>query len=104
MVRSLSGSVLMTARNAFFSLPVLALDRKVVLMMNQRRRQHFFGQLEELERERAGDDRRVLDEVRHFVSSPDSCAHDAADAALQPLRLGVELARDLVVALARARG
>ena len=26
--------------------------------------------------------------------------HDAADAALQPLRLGVELARDLVVALA----
>ena len=69
MVRSLSGSVLMTARNAFFSLPVLVLDRKVVLMMNQRRRQHFLGQLEELVRERAGDDRRVLDQVGHFVAA-----------------------------------
>ena len=51
-------------------LAVLALDRKVVLMVNQRRRQHFIGQLEELERERAGDDRRVLDEVGHFLQQP----------------------------------
>ena len=51
-------------------LAVLGLDRKVVLMVNQRRRQHFFGQLEELERERAGDDRRVLDEIGHFVQQP----------------------------------
>jgi hypothetical protein len=43
IVRSLSGSVLMTARNAFFQLPVFAFDRKVMLMMNQRRRQHFSG-------------------------------------------------------------
>ena len=48
-------------------LAVLALDRKVVLMVNQRRRQHFLGQLEELERERAGDHRRVLDEIGHLV-------------------------------------
>ena len=48
-------------------LAVLALDRKVMLMMNQRRRQHFLRQLEELERERAGDDRRILDQIRHLV-------------------------------------
>ena len=53
-------------------LAVLALDRKVVLMMNQRRRQHFLGQLEELERERAGDDRRILDQIGHFEQQPDS--------------------------------
>ena len=35
---------------------VLAFDRKVMLMVNQRRRQHFLGKLEELERERAADD------------------------------------------------
>ena len=81
-------------------LAVLGLDRKVVLMVNQRRRQHFVGQLEELERERAGDDRRVLDQIGHLVQQPRLAADDAADAALQALRLRVELARDLVVALA----
>ena len=79
---------------------VLAFDRKVVLMMNQRRRQHFVGQLEEFVREGAGDDRRVLDEVGNFVKQTGVAVDDAADAALQPLRLRVELARDLVVPLA----
>ena len=81
-------------------LAVLGLDRKVVLMMNQRGRQHFVGQLEELERERAGDDRRVLDQIGHLEQQPGLAVHGPADAALQPLRLRVELARDLVVALA----
>ena len=53
-------------------LSVLALDREVVLMVNQRRRQHFLGQLEELEREGAGDDRRVLDQVGHFAAAAPS--------------------------------
>ena len=56
-------------------LAVLGLDRKVVLMMNQRRRQHFLGQLEELVRERAGDDRRVLDQIGHLVQQPGLAVH-----------------------------
>ena len=67
IVRSLSGSVLITARNAFFSLPSSPSTGKVVLMVNQRRRQHFLRQLEELDGEGAGDDRRVFDQVGHFV-------------------------------------
>ena len=100
IVRSLSGSVLMTARNAFFSLPVFGLDREVVLMMNQRRRQHFIGQLEELGAEGAGHDRRVLDEVGHLGEQAGLGAHHPADAPLEPLRLRVELAGNLVVPLA----
>ena len=46
---------------------VFGLDRKVVLMVNQRGRQHFLGKLEELVRERPRHDRRVLDEVGHLV-------------------------------------
>ena len=79
---------------------VLSLDRKVVLMMNQRRRQHLIRQLEELEREGAADHRRVLDEIGHLVEEPGLGAGDAADAALQALCLRVELACNLVVALA----
>ena len=83
IVRSLSGSVLMTARNAVFSLPVLVLDRKVVLMMDQRRRQHFFGQLEEL---RARTCRRRPTGTRRGPAlrckQPGLAVHDAADAAL----------------------
>ena len=51
-------------------------------------------------RERAGDDRRVLDQIGHFVQQARLAVHGAAHAPLQPLRLRVELARDLVVALA----
>ena len=81
-------------------LPVVALDREIVLVMHERRRQHFVGQLEELRRERAGDDRRVLDQIGHFLQQRRFLARRAAHAALQPLRFRVELARDLVVALA----
>ena len=41
--------------------------REVMLMMNHRRRQHFLRQLEELDREMAGDDRWVFNQVRHFL-------------------------------------
>ena len=81
-------------------LSVLSLDRKVVLMMNQRRRQHLIRQLEELEREGAADDRGVLDEIGHLVEESGLGAGAAADAPLQALCLRVELAGDLVVALA----
>src|SRR5438046_10352871 len=70
-----------------------------MLMGNWRRRQHFLGQLEELERERAGDDRRVLDEIGDFVQQAGIAVDGPAHAALEALRLRVELARDLVVAL-----
>ena len=46
---------------------VFGLDRKVMLMVNQRRRQHFLGKLEKLVREGAGHDRRVLDEIGDLV-------------------------------------
>ncbi len=81
-------------------LPVVAFHRKVMLMVNQRRRQHLFGKLEELEREGAGDDRWVLDEVRNLLEQRGILAHGAADAALQALRFRIQLARDLVVPLA----
>jgi len=100
MVRSLSGSMLMTARKRFLELAVLALNWKVMLMMNQRRRQHLFGKLEELARECAGDDRRILDQIGHFVEEARVLADDAADATLEALGFRVECAGDLVVALA----
>ena len=59
--------VLVTARNAGISAPVAPTHRKEMLMMNQRRRQHFRRQRQELGAERAGDDRRELDEIRHFL-------------------------------------
>ena len=80
-------------------LAVFRFDRKVVLMMNQRGRQDFFGKIEELVSERAGHDRRVLHQVGDFVEQPRLSMNDAADPALQPLCLGVELAGDLVVTL-----
>jgi hypothetical protein len=71
-----------------------------VLMMNQRRRQYFGWELEKFERERAGHDGRILDEIWHFLKQAGLGADRVADASLQPLRFGVELARDLVVTLA----
>ena len=38
-----------------------------MLVVNHGGRQHFLRQLEELDREVTGDDRRVLDEIRDFV-------------------------------------
>src|SRR5205807_9847699 len=56
-------------------------------------------ELEELERERAADDRRILDEIGHLAQQTGFAA-GAAHAALEAQGLGVELARDLVVTVA----
>jgi hypothetical protein len=45
---SFAASVLVTTRNAGFQSAGFVDNRKVVLMMNHRRRQHFFGQRQEL--------------------------------------------------------
>ena len=47
--------------------PGVVRHREVVLVMDHRRRQHLLGQLEELGRERPGDDRRVLHQVDDFL-------------------------------------
>jgi hypothetical protein len=41
--------------------------RKVMLVVNHRRRQHLFRQLEKFDRKMAGDDGRILDEIRYFL-------------------------------------
>jgi len=41
--------------------------REVMLVVNHRRRQHFFRQVEELHGKMAGDDGWILDEIRHFL-------------------------------------
>ena len=71
-----------------------------MLMMNQRGRQHLVGKLEKFHPERAGDHRGVFDEVGHLLQQAGVALDDAADAALQALGLRIELARNLVVALA----
>ena len=80
-------------------LPLIARDRKEMLMMNHRRRQHFFGQPEEFVGERSRRDDRVLDQIRHLVEHalPDQRSRDASATAA---RFGVELARDAIVPLA----
>src|SRR5438445_693551 len=91
------------ARSAFASRAAcaacFAVARKVMLMVNQRRRQHFVGQLEEFRGERAPDDRRVLDEIRDFMQQSRVRVNRPAHAALQALRFRIQLARNLVVAL-----
>ena len=47
--------------------PGLVGDRKPVLMMDHRRRQHLLRQLEKLRPEVAGDDGRIFEEIRHLV-------------------------------------
>ena len=69
-------------------------------MMNQCGREHFLWQFKEFRTVGTGDDRRVLDQVRHFGQQPRFMTHHAADAPLQALRFRVELAGNLVVALA----
>ena len=80
-------------------LPVVALHRKVMLMVDERCRQHFVRQLEELGRECSCDDRRIFHEVRHFLEQARVGSNGARHAPLQALRLRVQLARDLVVSL-----
>ena len=79
--------------------PRIVGDREVVLVMDHRRRQHFLGQVEELGRERAGDDRRVLHQVDDLLEQAGLRAAGAADAAAEAARVRVELARDARVAL-----
>ena len=80
-------------------LAVLVHHREVVLVVNHRRRQHFLGELKELDREVPGDDRRVLDEVGHFLQQRRVRRDQTADAAAQPARVRLELAPDPRLAL-----
>ena len=73
--------------------------REVVLMVNHRRRQHFLGKLEELDRDVPGDDRRVLDEVRHFLQQRRMRRDETADPPAQLARVRLQLAADLLLAL-----
>ncbi len=69
-------------------------DRKVMLMMNHRRRQHFLRQLQELDGEMARDDGGVLHEVRHFLQERGMRRHETTDAATEPARMRFQLAPD----------
>ena len=60
-----------------FQLTVVIDHRKVMLMMNHRRRQHFFGKLEKLDGEMAGDDGRIFDKVGHFLQQRRVGRHEA---------------------------
>ncbi len=104
MISGFSACMLVTARNAGFSLPVVVHHREVVLVMNHRRRQHFLRQLEELDREVTGDDGRVLDQVGHFLQQRRLRGDQAADAAAELARVRLELAADLRLALGAVRG
>ena len=67
---------------------VVAVDGKVMLMMNERRRQHFFRQLEKLGRERAADDGWILDEIGNFIQQAGIGVYRSADAPLKALIFG----------------
>jgi hypothetical protein len=75
-------------------------DREVVLMVNQRRRQDLRRKREELVIEDAGDDRRELHEVRHFVQKGFGLRvlmEHGASAELAGVR--VEVAHDAIAAI-----
>ena len=78
---------------------LVAGDRKEVLVVNHRRGEHFFRQLEKLLRERARDHHRVFDQIGHFIehalADQRSCHAPAA-----PPRFGVEFTGDAIAALA----
>ncbi len=74
-------------------------DREVVLVVNHGRREHLFRQLEELRGERAGNDRRVLHQVGHFLQQARPGGRRAAHPAAQAPRVRVEFAGDLGVAV-----
>ena len=84
MISGFSGLHVGDGEERRLQLAVLVHHRKVVLVVNHRRRQHFLGQLEELDREEAGDDRRVLDQVGHLLQQRRLRRHEAADAAAEP--------------------
>ena len=72
-------------------LALVAHDRKEMLMVNHRRRQHFFGQLEKFLREPARNHHRIFDQIRNLIQHalPDQRARDAPAAAA---RFALELA------------
>ena len=81
----------------FLQLARLGHDRKPVLMMHERRRQHFFRQREEPGVEEAGDDRRILDEIGDLFDQRRVLLQVHAPA--EPARVHLELARDPVAPL-----
>ena len=72
-------------------------DREPVLVMHERRREHFFGKDQEPGVEEAGDDRRVLDEVGHLFDERGVILQVHAPA--EPARVHLEVARDPVAPL-----
>ncbi len=97
MTRSSAGWVLTTARNASLMAPASVTHRKPVLVMHERRRQHFFRQDEEPGIEEAGDDRRVLDQVRDFLDERGVILQ--VHAAAEPAGVHLEVAGDAVAAV-----
>ncbi len=66
-------------------------------MMHERGREHFFGQHEKPGVEEAGDDRRVLDEIRDLLDERGVILERYAST--EPARVNLELARDAVAAI-----
>ncbi len=69
-------------------------DREPVLVMHEGRREHFFGKDQEPGVEEAGDDRRILDEVRDLFDERGMILQ--VDAPAEPVRVHLEIARDPV--------
>src|SRR5439155_26268301 len=63
-------------------------------------RQHFFGELEELDGKMAGDHRWIFDEVWHFLEQRRLRRDEPADAAAKPPRVRFQFAANLRFALA----
>jgi hypothetical protein len=76
--------------------------REVMLVMDQRGRQHFLRQFEERTLEEAGDDPGILDEVGNFIEQRGMLAQVNTSAELA--RFGFELARDPIRAAPSDRG
>ena len=69
-------------------------DGEPVLVMHQRRREHFFRKDEEARVEETGDDRRVLDEIRDLFDERGMILQVHAPA--EPVRVHLEIARNPV--------
>ena len=81
--------------------PGLGHDREPVLVMHQRRREHFFRKDEEARVEEAGDDRRILDEVRNLFDERGMILQ--VDAPAEPVRVHLEIARNPVAPIGVAQ-
>src|SRR5262249_28154109 len=84
-----------------FQLPIFVLDRKVVLVMNQRCRQDLLGKdICELGGEGAGDHRRVLHQIGYLSKQTRIAVYCPTHARLQPQRFSIQLSGDFVMAFA----